>query len=122
VLLAVVASRWFGTTSGGMFEVPSAEKVVSNLSYLQNVLGQGDIVLIFWTLCIEVQFYAVFALLVYLAARMSKDPGRRAKPLAALLVASGAVRWPWRQSANTRSVGSGSGGICSRWAPCWQWG
>ena len=40
---------------------------MSHLFYLQNVLGYGDINVVFWTLCIEVQFYLVFCLLLGLS-------------------------------------------------------
>lgn len=45
---------------------PSLEQLVSHLFYLQNILGYRDIVPIFWTLCLELQFYTVYILLVVL--------------------------------------------------------
>jgi peptidoglycan/LPS O-acetylase OafA/YrhL len=44
--------------------LPSAAQIISHVLYLQNLLGYGNIVIIFWTLCYEIQFYAFFAGLV----------------------------------------------------------
>jgi len=43
-------------------ELPSAERIVSHLFYLQNFLGLGDIAPNYWTLCIEVQFYLLLSI------------------------------------------------------------
>lgn len=42
---------------------PSMPQLASHLFYLQNILGYGDIVPVFWTLCLELQFYTIFILL-----------------------------------------------------------
>jgi len=44
--------------------LPSPEQLVSHLFYLQDILGYGDLNVVFWTLCIEIQFYLVFCLLL----------------------------------------------------------
>ena len=43
---------------------PSSQQLVSHLFYLQDVFGYGDINVAFWTLCIEVQFYLVFCIVL----------------------------------------------------------
>ncbi len=52
-------------------EMPSWQKLLSHIFYLQNVLGYGNISVGFWTLCIEVQFYLLFALLLAFAQRLT---------------------------------------------------
>jgi peptidoglycan/LPS O-acetylase OafA/YrhL len=49
--------------SGGT--LPRPGQVLAHFLYLQNLLGLGDIVPVFWTLCYEIQFYVfLIALLV----------------------------------------------------------
>ncbi len=52
--LAAIASRLFPDLHKTL---PSLPQIASHLFYLQNLLGYGDIVPIYWTLCFEVQFY-----------------------------------------------------------------
>ena len=44
---------------------PSVGQVLAHLVYLQDILGFGDIVPIYWTLCLEVQFYLFLVMLLY---------------------------------------------------------
>jgi len=44
--------------------VPSAGAVIAHLFYLQDFLGIRDIVGVFWTLCMEIQFYLFFGLVI----------------------------------------------------------
>lgn len=48
---------------------PSGAQLGAHLLYAQNVLGYGDILPIFWTLCYEIQFYVGFVLLLILWKR-----------------------------------------------------
>ena len=48
-------------------ELPSANDFLMHLLYLQGCLGIHEINTIFWTLCIEVQFYITFIFLVFLS-------------------------------------------------------
>ncbi|MDE1902143.1 MAG: acyltransferase [Alphaproteobacteria bacterium] len=48
----------------------TAWQVAAHLIYVQDLLGFEDISPIFWTLCLEVQFYFVFALLLLSRSRM----------------------------------------------------
>jgi peptidoglycan/LPS O-acetylase OafA/YrhL len=43
-------------------DLPNLGQVAAHLFYVQGVAGAGYVVPIFWTLCIEVQFYLVFVL------------------------------------------------------------
>jgi peptidoglycan/LPS O-acetylase OafA/YrhL len=49
------------------FTVP---QVLAHLVYAQDLLGYKDANTVFWTLCLEVQFYVVFALLVVFRRRV----------------------------------------------------
>lgn len=51
--------------------LPSGLQLLAHLVYLQHVLHLGSIVEVFWTLCVEVQFYLTFVLLLALVQRMS---------------------------------------------------
>jgi peptidoglycan/LPS O-acetylase OafA/YrhL len=42
----------------------SAEQILAHLFYVQNLLGYENINPVFWTLCLEIQFYLIFALLL----------------------------------------------------------
>lgn len=46
--------------------LPSTAQVMAHLVYLQDLLGYGNIVVSFWTLCYEIQFYAFFVGLLVL--------------------------------------------------------
>ncbi|HEY3731136.1 MAG TPA: acyltransferase [Steroidobacteraceae bacterium] len=49
--------------------VPSVGDVVAHVFYLQDFLGIKDIVGVFWTLCLEIQFYLFFGAVVLLFDR-----------------------------------------------------
>ncbi len=51
--------------------VPSLGEIVAHLFYLQDFLGIKDIVGVFWTLCMEVQFYLFFGAAILLFQRSS---------------------------------------------------
>jgi len=55
---------------GYKVEFPSVPQLVAHLAYLQELLGYGSIIDIFWTLCYEVQFYAFLVGLVVLHAKL----------------------------------------------------
>jgi hypothetical protein len=50
--------------------IPSLPKVLTHLVYAQNILGYGDIVPVFWTLCFEIQFYVTFVGLLVLGHQL----------------------------------------------------
>jgi peptidoglycan/LPS O-acetylase OafA/YrhL len=49
----------------------TAAQIAAHLTYTQNILGFKNINTVFWTLCFEVQFYVVFAVLLLWSARWS---------------------------------------------------
>ncbi len=46
------------------YELPSIEKIISHIFYMQDLLGYGNIVAVYWTLCLEVQFYLLYVILL----------------------------------------------------------
>ena len=75
VLFTELAGR--GQVDGG--------QLLAHLFYLQNILGFGDISAVFWTLCIEVQFYLFF---VGAMTLVSKLTGARGSGTTAVAVAA----------------------------------
>ena len=61
--------------------LPSPQQTAAHFVYLQDILGYGDMNVVFWTLCIEVQFYLVFCILLGVF-RAGSD-------------SSGQTRWAW---------------------------
>ncbi|MBI3866663.1 MAG: glycosyltransferase [Planctomycetia bacterium] len=53
--------------------LPGPAAIGAHLLYLQDLLGYGDIVDIFWSLCIEFQFYLVFIVLLGFVQALSAD-------------------------------------------------
>jgi peptidoglycan/LPS O-acetylase OafA/YrhL len=71
--------------------------VVAHLFYLQDILGYQNINTVFWTLCFEIQFYLVFAILLAVGRN---DPearfnGRRTA-IVLLIAGSVSLLWPLR--------------------------
>ncbi len=50
-----------------MDSYPTWQQLLAHVFYLQNILGYENLSVGFWTLCIEVQFYLTFAILLGLA-------------------------------------------------------
>lgn len=59
-----------------IFVPPSWFELFLHLTYLVELAGQRAISTVFWTLCIEIQFYVSFALLMWLVSRLSREIGR----------------------------------------------
>jgi peptidoglycan/LPS O-acetylase OafA/YrhL len=70
---------------------PTAPAILSHLVYLQNVLGFGDLLPVYWTLCYEIQFYILLVALIAFAqvALRSEDPSRFLSSPAAMIVGVG---------------------------------
>ncbi len=58
--------------------LPSIGSLLSHAVYLQNILGYGNIVIVYWSLCFEVQMYLLYVVLIFLEQRWSAnlDPRR----------------------------------------------
>lgn len=94
ISLLVIAINVFGMAG----ELPSASAVFAHLFYAQELLGIPHIGVMYWTLCLEVQFY-IFLCLTFLAANKLKSAHLPAvviavTALASLAISSGYVRNP----------------------------
>ncbi len=68
-------------------DLPTLAQIVAHVFYAQNLLGYGDIIDIFWTLCYEIQFYLFFVLLL-IARRRVPNRNLSIVVLAGVFVAS----------------------------------
>ena len=77
--LYTLTSSLFDIQDGLMSEAPTWDQLLAHVFYMQNVLGYSNLSVGFWTLCIEVQFYLLFALLLGLAQRLTAHCSDRAE-------------------------------------------
>ncbi len=92
--------------------LPGAGAVVAHLLYLQDILALDTISVVFWTLCIEIQFYIAFTLLMLARHHASRRWGERKATLLALAGAA-LVGLPW--AFGILSVPLYPGGFLSFW-------
>jgi peptidoglycan/LPS O-acetylase OafA/YrhL len=52
---------------------PSAGAVVAHLAYVQQFVGVPHIIGVFWTLCLEIQFYLAYVVLAMAVQRVARD-------------------------------------------------
>jgi peptidoglycan/LPS O-acetylase OafA/YrhL len=93
-ILLVVGAGLAASAAGAERAAPGVTRILAHLLYLQDVLGMAPISGVFWTLCLEVQFYLGYALLLLVGRNAPGRPlqGRRT---AALLAAAGVVSLLW---------------------------
>lgn len=86
-LFGLVALRWLApiVLHRSLGPLPTVGRVAAHLVYLQNILGLGDLVVVFWTLCLEIQFYLVLVLLLAMVQRIARAAPGRAVASAALI-------------------------------------
>lgn len=107
------------------FNLPSSESMLQHLFFMQGIFNTPHINVIFWTLCIEVQFYIAFALLLWLADYLEQDKKlnyARNKIIISIFCLS--LLWPLDIITNT----IWSGGFIGFWYSfllgvivCWAW-
>jgi peptidoglycan/LPS O-acetylase OafA/YrhL len=79
-----MTSLWLSTflRHDRVVAMPTWQELLAHIFYLQGVLGLGQIVDVFWTLCIEIQFYVSLLLLIALAQKLGDGRWRRLAVLA----------------------------------------
>lgn len=82
ILLAFVATR-----IGVAKEFPSTQGVLAHLFYLQDILGFAAISDVYWSLCLEIQFYLFLVVLLWIGGQRVSSNGFQAL-VAILLVLS----------------------------------
>jgi peptidoglycan/LPS O-acetylase OafA/YrhL len=74
--------------------LPELDTVLSHLLYMQDMLGAPTISVVYWTLCIEIQFYLAFAVMRWIQHRAQVRLG--AQTAALVVLAFGALAGlPW---------------------------
>lgn len=74
---------------GGQLHYYSPEQIAVHLVYLQDILGFKPINDVYWTLCLEIQFYLTLVTILWIAQRLRRGPASRAFQIA--IVASALV-------------------------------
>lgn len=72
--------------------LPSSAETLAHMFYLQDILRYPQIGVIYWTLCLEIQFYLIYVVLVMLAQKISRDSQT---PLLSILFAAALVSLLW---------------------------
>lgn len=86
IAVEVALFAWIGTSWEGSADAPRPAQVAAHLMYLQEILGLGHVVGVFWTLCLEVQLYVGFVLLLLLAQRLTRTRGEAPRGREALFL------------------------------------
>jgi peptidoglycan/LPS O-acetylase OafA/YrhL len=88
ILVGALLTRFFHATTYGL---PSGSTVVAHVFYLQGILGKPQILVVFWTLCYEIQFYLFYLLLQGLVQKLMPRAVVAARALQILLLLTGAA-------------------------------
>lgn len=132
IVLTVVAIKFFYAST----PLPDVKKVLLHLFYLQDLTGVGNIAAIYWTLCLEVQFYIVFCVVLALDNRLARNyAGQARRPdfrmwlfggvtLYSMLIAGQLVPTPWPGLFLTHWILFAMGAAAYHWslrAPSNRW-
>ena len=104
---------------------PIASDLIKHAFFVQDMLNVPQVNVVFWTLCIEVQFYIAFALLVWLADSLDrKIKISNARNMTIIVMCLTALLWP----LNIVSTIFWTGGFIGFWYSflagviiCWGW-
>jgi len=84
-----IALIWLGLRIGlATAQLPDWPQLLSHFLYAQNILGHGDIVDIFWTLCFEIQFYLALISMLVMGQMIEKKLGHQRLRAVAIVVFS----------------------------------
>ena len=97
--IAIAISLAFGAVAAAVVKGRAPEdhslgQLVAHVFYLQDILGYGNINPIFWTLCMEIQFYLVYAILLALG-RNNPEARFQGRRTATLLLFAGLLSLLW---------------------------
>lgn len=92
--VAIALCLLAASANGGARALPGAPALLAHLAYLQDLLGIAPISAVFWTPCLEIQFYLGYAL-VLLAGRNAPGEPLQGRRTAMLLAAAGAISLLW---------------------------
>ena len=126
--LEVLLVGWIGVSWDGQPESVTAGQLAAHMVYLQGFLGQPQLVGVFWTLCVEVQLYVAFILLLWAGQRLTCSSGAPSGSL--LATAAVPTMSPWslspspcyRTQPGTRMTPSPSSSPTSRASTRLPWG
>jgi len=72
-IVLVILLAWLSSNvKGEFYELPDLVTILAHMFYLQGILEIPHLSIIFWTLCLEIQFYLVFCGLAYLTQKFEK--------------------------------------------------
>jgi peptidoglycan/LPS O-acetylase OafA/YrhL len=72
---ALAATNWL--VPGLQRPLPGPGMLLAHVVYLQNILGYGNLVIVYWSLCFEVQMYLLYVVLSFLEQRWNAGRDRR---------------------------------------------
>jgi peptidoglycan/LPS O-acetylase OafA/YrhL len=81
--------------------LPSGAQTLAHMFYLQDILEYPQIGVIYWTLCLEIQFYLIYVVLVMLAQKISRVSQ---VPLLAIFFAAALVSLLWPTGMLTENI------------------
>lgn len=76
---------------GGQLHYYSPAQIAVHLVYLQDILGFKPINDVYWTLCLEIQFYLTLVAILWVAQRLRRGPGSRGFQIAIIASALASV-------------------------------
>lgn len=102
IAVALMIGALSASIQGEAFALPTIGQLLAHLVYLQRFLGYEQINVVYWTLCMEVQFYLIYCAAEGVASHIKASRGVADMavfgPLAVVAVVWGAglVGWGWR--------------------------
>lgn len=96
IVFAVSAMLFKAKLLGSPITIPSVNVFTQHAFFLQGIFESPQINIVFWTLCIEVQFYLIFALLIYISDTIQCKllPNHNIRNYILIAAAMIAISWP----------------------------
>lgn len=73
-IAAAIVLAIIGSYLGFAKELPSFERVAAHMFYLQDILAYDPILAVYWTLCLEIQFYMFLVVLLWIFQQRLTSP------------------------------------------------